>query len=225
MKKILLATTAVVAFSGASQAQVVFEGGVVDLGIQFVQGESFSLINAGTSAAFSVGNFGFQIDGAMHMYDAFDDGPTFSSYGLHFYKPTANGAKFVSSSAIYYTEVGAEVMFDLGPATIEASVGFLGYGPADNIVATGINASFDVTERLSFGAGYNVWFNDSDSFGFYNINAAYDINDTGLSVNASYSGYDDSSIGLIGVGVSWGFGPNSGNGLFNNRSMNFLFGA
>lgn len=226
MKKLLLmSTVAAIALASAAQAQVAFEKGTVSLNFGIISDADITLVDAESALAFSTGNLGFQIDGAINMITDFSNFDSFGSYGLHFYKPTANGNKYGAyvSASYFLTQVGAEAMVSVGALDIEGSIGILSadFG-LDNIYNATIDLYYTVNENIEVSAGYNLYFDDANSEGIFRIGGSYMLPNSDLAINAGYRDQFESSI--IDIGVTWSFGGNQDMRLFGDRTSDLFFG-
>lgn len=236
MKRILLLTSAMIAFAGSANADVSFISGSASL----VAADSFFgpdvyQLDAGVDVAFDTDYFGFQFGGSHIIHTNFDNSITLTDFNLHVYKNGAGDNKYgiyVNSLAIpiggggsSITGYGVEGMFGLGPITIDASLGGLtGLGLTQTIYLGIIGAEYNITDSISVHADYNSMFFNDNSISSYTIGAAYEIADTNLSITADYMGFVDapSDINQISLGLSYGFGPNKGHRLFDNPTVNFI---
>ena len=226
MKKLLVSSAVVALLSaGAASAEVAFEKGTIGVDLGFIDGEDVTLFDVDARIAFTTGSFGFQIDSGMMGITDFSDMESFGTFGLHFYKNTANGAKFGAylANTYFINQVGVEAIVPFGALDIEASLGMLGedFGSSDLYQAT-FDVFYGVSENIELNAGVDHLFDDSDSVTIYRVNGTYMIPNSDVAVTVGYEDIDGESI--INAGVSWSFGPNQDTRLFGDRGFDFLFG-
>ena len=226
--KNLLVSSAIIALlsAGAASAEVAFEKGTVGVNFGIIDDEDYTLVDIDAKVAFTTGNFGFQIDAGVIGFTDFSDMESFGTSGLHFYKNTANGAKFGAflSNTVTIRQVGVEAMVPLGALDIEGSFGAFNedFGSSDYYEAT-FDLYYGVSERIELNAGVNHFFDADGSDTTYHVNGTYMFPNSGVAVTVGYEDFDGESI--INAGVSWSFGPNQDTRLFSDRNFNLIFGT
>lgn len=226
MKNLLLMTTAIAAIAGAAQADVSFVKGTATLEFSQISGEPYSLIDAGASAAFSMGTYGFQFGGSSITITDFVESDSFGNSSGHVYYQAANGNKygvFANSFAFGFSSYGVEGMFNFGPMDVEA---FAGVFDDEDVAQIGVGAFYEISDGVEVSAAYSTLF-DTDggslSEDYYTLGASYDIPNTNLAATASYRTFGDGSDSIYGIGIDWSFGPDQGERLFGARDIPVLF--
>ena len=226
-KSLIAAAVAGLALANTAQAETTFEKGTFSLGLGFPSAVSdVTLINIGSQAAFSTGNFGFQIDAGMIGYTDFSALESFGTFGVHFHKNAANGNKYGAFLANTYllNQIGVEAMVGLGAFDIEVSAGIFDEGPGpQNLYNVSANAFYAINDSIEVNAGVEVFLYDGNSETIYEVGGTYKLPNSGVAVNAGYRGIDGESV--IEAGVSWSFGPNQDMRMFSERGFDIFFGG
>jgi len=235
MKKLLLASAAIMALGTASQAQVEFSNGVASIGYGAFIDTDFGIIETSVNAAFNYGDYGFQFGGNIETLTGDAPSFSFSGFDIHAYRKLENGNKigvFVKNSSSFgpfgFKSIGVEGMFGFGALDVQAGFGYVDspFG-GDSLGQIDLAGYYKVTENIEVNASYNYMFSFDGLFdsASYTIGAVYAFGDSGYSLNASYTSSVDGPGDMVNIGASWNFGPNQDDRLFAVGSDLFSFGA
>jgi len=237
----LLVSSAITALlvSSAAQAEIVMETGDVSVGYSFgtdtVSGAG--LLDLTIRGDYAIGQLGVQLDGftGTLLGDPAEDLAIYA-VGGHAYMQFNNGVKAgayvgydslsIPGDTVTITNYGVEAMAGFGSIDLEASLGWIDVNdqPTDPLLVVEVNASYDISPSFELSAGYENISGSGNNSNIYTIGAGYTLSNMPVSIDASYTYFDDigvNGIGVVGVNVSYSFGGPSDEQLFNTHGYPF----